>query len=142
MYKYWYVSFYGIFSKVIMYCTVETENIWVLVLGDKIRTQAHRALTGHRHAFCLFVYWLYVFFIYKQMMFAFISVSLNKGERISIPQVHVNISSDNVTKTKSTPENKTLIKKRCKNQYQDIFTPPPPTSNLFPLLNLSCGQHP
>lgn len=77
------------------------------------------------------------------MMFAFISVSLNKGERISIPQVHVNISSDNVTKTKSTPENKTLIKKRCKNQYQDIFTPPPPpTSNLFPLLNLSCGQHP
>lgn len=76
------------------------------------------------------------------MMFAFISVSLNKGERISIPQVHVNMSSDNVTKTKSTPENKTLIKKRCKNQYQDIFTPPPPTSNLFPLLNLSCGQHP
>lgn len=46
------------------------------------------------------------------MMFAFISVSLNKGERISIPQVHVNISSDNVTKTKSTPENKTLIKKK------------------------------
>lgn len=77
------------------------------------------------------------------MMLAFISVSLNKGERISIPQVHVNISSDNVTKTKSTPENKTLIKK-CKNQkdlnsYQDIFTPP--TSNLFRLLNLSREQH-
>lgn len=67
------------------------------------------------------------------MMFAFISVSLNKGERISIPQVHVNISSDNVTKTKSTPENKTLIKKRCKNQYQDIFThPPPQLATSFP----------
>lgn len=66
------------------------------------------------------------------MMFAFISVSLNKGERICIPQVHVNISSDNVTKTKSTPENKTLIKKRCKNQYQDIFTPPPQLATSFP----------
>lgn len=70
------------------------------------------------------------------MMFAFISVSLNKGERISIPQVHVNISSDNVTKTKSTPENKTLIKK--KGVKTNIKT----SSNLFPLLNLSCGQHP
>lgn len=77
------------------------------------------------------------------MMFAFISVSLNKGERISIPQVHVNISSDNVTKTKSTPENKTLIKKKgVKTNIKTSLHPPPPTSNLFPLLNLSCGQHP
>lgn len=76
------------------------------------------------------------------MMFAFISVSLNKGERISIPQVHVNISSDNVTKTKSTPENKTLIKKGVKTNIKTSLHPPPPTSNLFPLLNLSCGQHP
>lgn len=48
------------------------------------------------------------------MIFAFISVSLNKGERpesISILQVHVKIASDKETKTKTNPENKTLIKK-------------------------------
>lgn len=66
------------------------------------------------------------------MMFAFISVSLNKGERISIPQVHVNISSDNVTKTKSAPENKTLIKKGVKTNIKTSLHPPPQLATSFP----------
>lgn len=46
------------------------------------------------------------------MIFALISISLNKGEStcISIPEMHVNITSDKETKTKTNPENKTLIK--------------------------------
>lgn len=65
------------------------------------------------------------------MIFAFISVS------ISILQVHVKIASDKETKTKTNPENKTLIKKRCKNQidmksYEDTPTPlsPQPSTPL------------